>query len=112
MLRSFGYTVPPTYHFRPFAEFGFARCTVRVDIPPHPVRSDLAAFSVSLRGGSVSDSLDRVAHEALTEFCERHSQDTAGTHFALFPLRDDSDVTWTRRIAAVTDSTRPVYHEG
>jgi hypothetical protein len=70
------------------------------------------AWSTSARGDDIGDTLEGAAQQALMEFCERHLQDTAGTFVALFPIWDESDQTWRRRMAAACDTTLPTYHEG
>jgi hypothetical protein len=49
------------------------------------------AWSMSAKGDDMDEMLERVAHLALTEFCEWHLEDTAGTPVALFPIQDQSD---------------------
>jgi hypothetical protein len=55
--------------------------------------------------------LERAAHKALTEFYERHLEDT-GTPVSLFPLRDEGNPTWNRCMAAACDTAQQTYHVG
>jgi hypothetical protein len=43
--------------------------------------------------------LERAAHQALMEFCERH-------------LQDEGNPTWSRRLAIDCDTARQTYHVG
>jgi len=112
VLRRFGYTGSPSYRGRLYREFGRGCCEVHVDVPPHPSDPSFSAWFTTATGDDLDDTLDRAAHQALTEFCERHLQDTAGTPVALLPIRDEGDPTWSERLAAACDPAHPTYHAG
>jgi hypothetical protein len=101
----FGSTEAPLYYGRLYHKFGRGRCEVHVDIPPHPSHPSLMAWSTSTTGDDLGDMLERAAHKALTEFYERHLEDI-GTPVALFPLRDEGNPTWNRRMAAACDTAQ------
>jgi septal ring factor EnvC (AmiA/AmiB activator) len=52
------------------------------------------------------------AHQALTEFCERHLSGLAGTAISLFPVQNKGNTAWSERLAAVGDPERSAYHMG
>jgi hypothetical protein len=60
VLHRFSYTGFPTYR------------KVHVDILAHPTDPTMAAWFTTARGDDLDDTLERAAHQALTEFCERH----------------------------------------
>jgi hypothetical protein len=70
------------------------------------------AWSASAKGDDMDNALERVAHQALMEFYEQHLEDTAGTHVALFPIRDKSNWTWRRRMAAACNAAHLTHHKG
>jgi hypothetical protein len=60
----------------------------------------------------LDDTLERAAHQALTEFCERHVPSLAGAAIALFPVQNKGNTAWSERLAAVSTPERTVYHVG
>jgi hypothetical protein len=72
VLRCFGFTEAPSYNGCLYHEFGRGGCEVHLDIPPHPSHLSLTAWSPSAMGDDLDDTLERAAHQALTEFYERH----------------------------------------
>jgi hypothetical protein len=68
-------------------------------------------FSTAI-SDDLDDTLERVAHQALTEFCERHLPGLIGIAVALFPIQNEGNTTWSERLAAVGDPERPTYHTG
>jgi hypothetical protein len=47
----------------------------------------MTAWFTTARGDDLDDILERVAHQALTEFCERHLPILGDTAIALIPFR-------------------------
>jgi hypothetical protein len=72
VLHHFGFTESPSYHGRLYHEFVHGHCGVHVDIPPHPSHPSLTVWTTSTTGDDLDDTLERTAHQALMEFCERH----------------------------------------
>jgi hypothetical protein len=70
------------------------------------------AWSMSDSGHDMSDTLEMVAHQTLKMFCEQHLLDTADTPIALFPIRNQGDQTWWRRMKAACDETQLMFHAG
>jgi hypothetical protein len=112
VLHHFGHTETPTYHGRPYREFGRRHCEVHVDILAHPSNPGMTAWFTTATGDDLNDTLERVAHQALTEFCERHLSGLAGTAIALFPIQNEGNTAWSERLAAVGDPKYSAYHAG
>jgi hypothetical protein len=72
VLHRFGYTGFFAYRGRSYHQFGLGRCKVHVDVLAHPTDSTMAAWFTTARGDDLDDTLERAAHQALMEFCERH----------------------------------------
>jgi hypothetical protein len=89
VLHRFGYTGLPVYHGHPYRQFGLERCKVHVDIPAHPTDPIMTAWFTTARGDDPDDTLERAAHQALTEFCECHLSVLGNTAIALFPVRNE-----------------------
>jgi hypothetical protein len=64
------------------------------------------------RGDDFDDTLERAAHQALTEFCERHLPVLGDTAIALLPVRDEGNTVWSERVAAIGDPEFPTHHVG
>jgi hypothetical protein len=100
------------YRGHPYREFRRGRCEVHVDIPAHPSDPGMMAWFTTGIGDDLDDTLERAAHQALTEFCERHLPGLAGTAIALFSIQNEGNTAWSERLAAVGDPERPAYHAG
>jgi hypothetical protein len=85
VLHRFGYMGIPTYRGRLYHQFGLGRCKVHVDIPAHPTDLTMMAWFTTARGDDLDDTLERAAHQALTEFCECHLSVLGDTAIALLP---------------------------
>jgi hypothetical protein len=85
VLHHFGHTGTPAYRGHPYREFGRGRCEVHMDIPTHPSDPGMTAWFTMTTSDDVDDTLERAAHQALTEFCEHHLLGLTGTAIALFP---------------------------
>jgi chromosome segregation ATPase len=46
----------------------------------------MTAWFTTARGDDLNDTLERAAHQALTEFCEHHLPVLGGTAIALLPV--------------------------
>jgi NADPH-dependent ferric siderophore reductase len=103
MLHRFGYTGIPTYRGHPYRQFGLGRCKVHVDISAHPTNPIITTWFTMARGNDLDNTLERAAHQALTEFCERHLLILDGTAIALLPVWNEGNAVWSERVAAVGD---------
>jgi hypothetical protein len=112
MLHRFGYTGFPAYHGRPYRQFGLGRCKVHVDIPTHPTYPTMMAWFTTARGDDIDDTLERVAHQALTEFFERHLPVLGDTAIALLPDQNEDNTMWSERMIAISDPEFPTHHAG
>jgi hypothetical protein len=112
VLHHFGYIGLPAYHGRPYHQFGLGRCKVHVDIPAHPTDPTMMAWFTTARGDDLNDTLERVAHQALTEFCERHLPVLDNTAIAFLPIRNEGNAVWSERVAAIGDPEFLTHHAG
>jgi hypothetical protein len=112
VLHRFGYKRTPMYRGHLYHEFGHGRCEVHVHVPTHPFDPSMTARFTMATGNNLDDTLERAAHQALTEFCERHLSDLNDTVVALFPIRNEGNAAWSERLAAVGNPERSTYHVG
>jgi hypothetical protein len=57
-----------------------------VDILAHPTDPTMTVWFTRARGDDLDDTLERAAHQALTEFCERHLPVLDDTAIALLSV--------------------------
>jgi hypothetical protein len=112
VLHRFGYVGLPAYRGRLYRQFGLGRCKVHVDIPDHPTDLTMMAWFTTARGDDLDDTLERAAHQALTEFCERHLLVLSDTAIALLPIRNEGNTVWCERVATIGDPESPTHHAG
>jgi hypothetical protein len=112
VLHRFGYTGLPVYRGHPYCQFGLGHCKVRVDILAHPTDPTMTAWFTTARGDDLDDTLERAAHQALTEFCERHLPVLGDTTIALLPARNEGNTVWSERVAAIGDPELSTHHAG
>jgi hypothetical protein len=112
VLHRFGYTGFPVYRGRPYRQFGLGHCKVHVDIPAHPTDPTMTAWFTTARGVNLDDTLERVAHQALTEFCERHLLVLGDTAIALLPIQNESNVVCSERVTAISNPEFLTHHAG
>jgi hypothetical protein len=112
MLHHFGHTGTPTYHGRLYREFRHGRCEVHVDIPAHHSDPGMTTWFTTATGDDFDDTLERAAHQTLTEFYEHHLPGLADTTIALFPIQNEDKTTWSERLTTVGDPERLAYHTG
>jgi hypothetical protein len=58
----------------------------------------MTAWFTTARGDDLDDTLDRAAHQALSEFCERHLLDLNGTTIVLLPIQNEVNTVWSERV--------------
>jgi hypothetical protein len=80
-----------------------------VDVPAHPSDPGMTTYFTTTTG---DDTLERAAHQALMEFCERHLPGLAGTAIVMFPIQNEGNMAWSERLAAVGDPEHSAYHAG
>jgi hypothetical protein len=112
VLHRFGYTGLPAYRGRPYRQFGMGCCKVHVDIPAHPTDPTMTAWFTTARGDDLNDTLERAAHQALTEFCEHHLPVLGDTDIALLLVRNEGNTVWSERVAAISDPELSTHHAG
>jgi hypothetical protein len=67
---------------------------------------------MTARGDDLDDTLERDTHQALMEFCEHHLPVLNDTAIALLPFRNEGNVVWSDRVAAIDDPELPTLHAG
>jgi hypothetical protein len=112
VLHRFGYTGYPAYRGRLYRQFGLGCCKVHVDIPAHPTDPIMTAWFTTAQGDDLDDTLERAAHQALTEFCECHLPVLGDTTIALLPVRNEGNAVWSERMTAIGDPEFPTHHAG
>jgi hypothetical protein len=103
VLHRFGYTGLPAYHGHPYHQFRLGRCKVHVDVLAHPTDPTMTAWFTTVRGDDLDDTLERAAHQALTEFCEYHLPVFGDTAIALLPVRNEGNAVWSECVTAISD---------
>jgi hypothetical protein len=112
MLYRFSYMGLPAYRGCPYRQFGLGHYKVHVDIPAHPIDSTMMAWFTTSQGDDLDDTLERAAHQALTEFCERHLPVLGDTTITLLPIRNEGNAVWSERVAAIGDPELLTHHAG
>jgi hypothetical protein len=112
VLHRFGYTGFPAYRGCTYRQFGLGCCKVHVEVTAHPTDPTMMAWFTTARGDDLDDTLERTAHQALTEFCECHMSILGDTVIALLPVRNDGNAVWSERVAIIDDPELPTHHVG
>jgi hypothetical protein len=72
----------------------------------------MAAWFTTALGDDLDDTLERAAHQALTEFYERHLPVLGDTTIVLLPIRNEGNAVWSERVTAIGDPESPTHHAG
>jgi hypothetical protein len=72
----------------------------------------MTTWFTTARCDNLDDTLERAAHQALTEFCEHHLPILGDTAIALLPVRNEGNAVWSERVAAVGDPELFTHHAG
>jgi hypothetical protein len=83
-----------------------------VNIPVHPTDPTMTAWFTTARGDDLDDTLEKAAHHALMEFCERHLLVLGDTAIALLPVRNEGNAVWSERVTVIGDPELPTHHAG
>jgi hypothetical protein len=83
-----------------------------VDILAHPTDPTMKDWFTTARGDDLDDTLERAAHQALTEFCERHLPALSDTTIALLPVRNEGNAVWSERVTAIGDPEFLTHNAG
>jgi hypothetical protein len=83
-----------------------------VDIPAHPTDPTMTAWFTMVRGDDLDDTLERAAHQALTEFCEHHLPVLGDTAIALLPVQNEGNIVWSERVTTIGDPELLTHHAG
>jgi hypothetical protein len=112
MLHRFGYVGLPVYRDCPYHQFGLGHCKVHVDIPAHPTDPTMTAWFTMARGNDLDNTLERAAHQALMEFCERHLPVLSDIAIALLPVRNEGSALWSEHVVVIGDRELSTHHAG
>jgi hypothetical protein len=112
VLHRFGYTGLSAHRCCTYNQFELGYCMVHVDILAHPTDPTMTAWFTTARGDDLDDTLERAAHLALMEFCERHLPVLGDTAIALHPIQNEGNEVWSERVAATGDPELPTHHAG
>jgi hypothetical protein len=112
VLHRFGYTGLLAYRGHPYRQFGLGHCKVHVDILAHLTDPTMTAWFTTARSDDLDDTLERAAHQALTEFCEGHLPVLGDTIIALLLIRNEGNTVWSERVTAIDDPELPTHHAG
>jgi hypothetical protein len=84
------------------------KCEVNMVIHLNPTEPWIAiVIRVELDG-----TVEQTTQVALTSLCESRLTDTAARLIALFPIRNQEDLTWKQRLEAVSNLEGPHFHAG
>jgi hypothetical protein len=83
-----------------------------MDIPAHPTGLTMMAWFTTARGDDLDDTLERAAHQALTELCERHLPVLSDTAIALLPVRNEGNAVWSEHVGTIGDPELLTHHAG
>jgi hypothetical protein len=72
----------------------------------------MTAWFTTARGDDLDDTLERAAHQALTEFYERHLPILGDTAIALLLVRNEGNAVWSERVTAISDPEFLTHHAG
>jgi chromosome segregation ATPase len=72
----------------------------------------MMAWFTTAQGDDIDVTLERAAHQALTEFCERHLPVLGDTAIALLPVRNEGNAVWRERVTAISDPEFLTHHAG
>ncbi len=72
----------------------------------------MTAWFTTTIGDDLDDTLERAAHQALTEFCERHLPVLGDTAITLLPVQNEGNAVWSERVAAIGDPKLSTHHVG
>jgi DNA repair exonuclease SbcCD ATPase subunit len=72
----------------------------------------MTGWFTTARGDDLDDTLERAAHQALTEFCERHLPILGDTAIALLSVQNEGNAVWSERVTAMSDLEFPTHHVG
>jgi hypothetical protein len=110
LLHRFGYTGLPAYRGRPYCQSRLGCCKIHMDILAHPTYPTMTAWFTTAWGDDLDDTLERAAHQALTEFCERQLPVLSDTAIALLPVQNEGNTVWSEHVAAIGDPELLTHH--
>jgi hypothetical protein len=77
-----------------------------------PTDPTMTAWFTTARGDNLDDTLERAAHQALTEFCEHHLPVLGDTAIALLTVQNKGNAVCSERVAAIGDPELMTHHAG
>jgi cell division protein FtsB len=70
----------------------------------------MTAWFTTAWGDDLDDTLERAAHQALTEFYEHHLPVLGDTAIAFLPIQNEGNTVWSERVATVGDLELLIHH--
>lgn len=103
LLEYFGCTVPPVYkgEQREYLVDGVEMWDTRMTLPHNPEREEWRPWYFSKLGLGYEETVQTVAHTALTQLCEKYAAVLTEEPPTLFPLPEQDDRTWRRILRTV-----------
>jgi hypothetical protein len=98
----------PVYHGRMSMAHGHDKCGVNVVIPLNPTEPWMA----TIIGVELDETVEQMAHIALTSLYESRLTDTAAMPITLFLIRNQEDPMWKQCLEAVSNPEGPHFHAG
>jgi hypothetical protein len=83
-----------------------------VGILAHPTDPTMTAWFATAQDDDLDDTLERAAHQTLTEFCECHLSVLGDTTLALFFVQNEGNVVWSEHVAVIGDPELPTHQAG
>jgi chromosome segregation ATPase len=72
----------------------------------------MTVWFTTARGDDLDNTLERAAHQALTDFCERHLPVLGDTAIALLPFQNEGNAVWSEHVTAISDPEFLTHHAG
>jgi hypothetical protein len=96
----------PVYRGRMSMAHGRDRCEVSVMLPISPTEP----WGMTVIGVELDETIEQVAHVALTALCGSRLNDTAAMPIAVFLICEKEEPMWGQRIWDMTDPEGPHFH--
>jgi hypothetical protein len=110
-LKDFGYTTYPEYSTREVMTTDqLLRCEVKVKISVCPTNPAWEEWECRAQGRNLSNTVQKVALEALTTFCGKHPDEIANSAAKVIPVLERHAVPWVEREVALPAQSNSHYN--
>jgi hypothetical protein len=72
----------------------------------------MTAWFTTARGNDLDNTLERVAHQTLMEFCKHHLLVLSDTAIVFLASQNKGNTVWSEHVAAVGDPELSTHHAG